>query len=74
MEFLENKHKMQAFLSVAESKIKSWIIKYGRQESVGLMLDDYIVSLGCFSYSLSTKFFLEICKKDFKNLNASHYV
>lgn len=48
MEFLENKHKIQAFLSVAESKIKSWIIKYGRQESVGLMLDDYIVSLGCF--------------------------
>lgn len=46
MEFLENKHKMQAFLSQAEFKIKSWIIKYGRQESVELMLRDYAVSLG----------------------------
>lgn len=35
---------MQAFLTLAESKIKSWIIKYGRQESVELMLHDYIVS------------------------------
>lgn len=78
MEFLENKHKMQAFLSVAESKIKSWIIKYGRQESVGLMLDDYIVNLGCF-FSLilfllnfSYKFACKLCKKDFecKSLNA----
>lgn len=44
MEFLENKHHMQAFLTLAESKIKLWIIKYGRQESVELMLHDYIVS------------------------------
>lgn len=35
---------MQAFLTLAESKIKSWIIKYGRQESVELMLHDYVVS------------------------------
>uniref|UniRef100_A0AAZ1XTL6 Calponin-homology (CH) domain-containing protein n=1 Tax=Oreochromis aureus TaxID=47969 RepID=A0AAZ1XTL6_OREAU len=42
MEFLENKHHMQAFLSLAESKLKSWIIKYGQQESVELMLHTYI--------------------------------
>nr|XP_019953051.1 PREDICTED: nesprin-1-like [Paralichthys olivaceus] len=42
MEFLENKHHMQAFLSLAETKLKSWIIKYGRQESVELMLDNYV--------------------------------
>ncbi|CAB1447009.1 unnamed protein product [Pleuronectes platessa] len=42
MEFLENKHNMQAFLSLAETKLKSWIIKYGRQESVELMLDNYV--------------------------------
>lgn len=46
MEFLENKHEMQAFLGQAEFKIKSWIIKYGRQESVDLMLRDYAVSSG----------------------------
>lgn len=45
MEFLENKHLMQAFLTLAESKLKSWIIKYGRQESVELMLHNYVVSL-----------------------------
>ncbi|XP_076011028.1 nesprin-1-like [Genypterus blacodes] len=42
MEFLENKHHMQAFLTLAESKLKSWIIKYGRQESVELMLHNYM--------------------------------
>uniref|UniRef100_A0A3B3DBY4 Calponin-homology (CH) domain-containing protein n=1 Tax=Oryzias melastigma TaxID=30732 RepID=A0A3B3DBY4_ORYME len=42
MEFLENKHHMQAFLMIAESKLKSWIVKYGRQESVELMLHNYI--------------------------------
>lgn len=36
---------MQDFLSQAEFKIKSWIIKYGRQESLELMLRDYAVSL-----------------------------
>lgn len=54
MEFLENKHHMQAFLTLAESKVKSWIRKYGRQESVELMLQNYIVRSGfefflCFS-------------------------
>ncbi|XP_061758136.1 nesprin-1-like [Nerophis ophidion] len=43
MEFLETKYHMQAFLTEAESKLKSWIIKYGTQESVELMLRDYIV-------------------------------
>uniref|UniRef100_A0A3B3H3T0 Calponin-homology (CH) domain-containing protein n=1 Tax=Oryzias latipes TaxID=8090 RepID=A0A3B3H3T0_ORYLA len=42
MEFLENKHHMQAFLMIAESKLKFWIVKYGRQESVELMLHNYI--------------------------------
>uniref|UniRef100_A0A3B3XFV9 Calponin-homology (CH) domain-containing protein n=1 Tax=Poecilia mexicana TaxID=48701 RepID=A0A3B3XFV9_9TELE len=45
MEFLENKHHMQAFLTLAESRLKSWIIKYGHQESVELMLRNYIVSI-----------------------------
>lgn len=44
MEFLENKHHMQGFLILTESKLKSWIIKYGRQESVAVMLHNYIVS------------------------------
>ena len=44
MEFLEYKHHMQAFLTLAESKLKSWIIKYGRQESMELMLHNYVVS------------------------------
>lgn len=56
MEFLENKHHMQAFLTLAESKVKSWIIKYGRQESVELMLHDYIVSSG-FDFLLCYLFF-----------------
>ena len=48
LEFLENKHHMQAFLTLAESKLKSWIIKYGRHESVELMLHTYIVSSAGF--------------------------
>ncbi|XP_028460432.1 nesprin-1-like [Perca flavescens] len=42
MEFQENKHHMQGFLTLAESKLKSWIIKYSRQESVELMLHNYV--------------------------------
>uniref|UniRef100_A0A672IGG0 Calponin-homology (CH) domain-containing protein n=1 Tax=Salarias fasciatus TaxID=181472 RepID=A0A672IGG0_SALFA len=42
MEYLENKHHMQAYLTLAESKLRSWIIKYGQQESVELMLRNYI--------------------------------
>lgn len=44
MEFWENKYHMQAFFTLAESKVKSWIIKYGRQESVELILHNYVVS------------------------------
>lgn len=36
---------MEAFLTEAESKLKSWIVKYGRQECVEEMLRDYVVSL-----------------------------
>lgn len=46
MEYLEYQHHMQAFLTLAESKLKSWIIKYGRQESVEMMLHNYVVSSG----------------------------
>nr|XP_029132983.1 nesprin-1-like [Labrus bergylta] len=42
MEYLENQHHMQAFLTLTESKLKSWIIKYGRQESVEVMLHNYV--------------------------------
>lgn len=52
MEFLENKHHMQAFLTLAESKVKSWIIKYGRHESVELILQNYIVSPDLDFFSL----------------------
>ena len=45
MDYLESQQRMQAFLALAESKLKSWIIKYGRQESVELMLQNYLVSL-----------------------------
>ena len=55
MEFLENKHNMQAFLSLAETKLKSWIIKYGRQESVELMLEDYVVSSDSLTTSRSAE-------------------
>ena len=39
------KYRLMAFLILAESKLKSWIIKYGRRESVELMLQNYLVSL-----------------------------
>ena len=44
MEFVENQHQIQAFLILAESKLKSWIIKYGHRESVEKMLLNYVVS------------------------------
>ncbi len=36
---------MLAFLTLAESKLKSWIIKYGRLESMELLLQSYGVSI-----------------------------
>lgn len=44
MEFWEIKYRLMAFLILAESKLKSWIIKYGRRDSVELLLDGYVVS------------------------------
>ncbi|KAG2468780.1 SYNE1 protein, partial [Polypterus senegalus] len=41
LEYLELKYRLLAFLMVAESKLKSWIIKYGRRESVELLLQNY---------------------------------
>jgi len=46
MEFLELKYRLLSLLVLAESKLKSWIIKYGRRESVELLLQNYIVSWG----------------------------
>lgn len=45
MEFWEIKYRLMAFLILAESKLKSWIIKYGRRDSVELLLQSYLVSL-----------------------------
>lgn len=45
MEFLELKYRLLSLLVLAESKLKSWIIKYGRRETVELLLKNYIVSL-----------------------------
>ncbi|KAJ7342117.1 hypothetical protein JRQ81_009049, partial [Phrynocephalus forsythii] len=42
MEFLELKYRLLSLLVFAESKLKSWIIKYGRRESVELLLQNYI--------------------------------
>ncbi|XP_056619733.1 nesprin-1-like [Triplophysa dalaica] len=41
LEFWESKYRMLAFLTLAESKLKSWIIKYGRLESMELLLQSY---------------------------------
>lgn len=45
MEFLELKYRLLSLLVLAESKLKSWVIKYGRRESVELLLQSYVVSL-----------------------------
>ena len=45
MEFLELKYRLLSLLVLAESKLKSWIIKYGGRDSVELLLQNYIVSL-----------------------------
>uniref|UniRef100_A0A8C7KDH8 Spectrin repeat containing, nuclear envelope 1b n=1 Tax=Oncorhynchus kisutch TaxID=8019 RepID=A0A8C7KDH8_ONCKI len=42
LEFWEIKYRLMAFLILAESKLKSWIIKYGRRDSVELLLQSYI--------------------------------
>lgn len=45
LEFWELKYRLLAFLVLAESKLKSWIIKYGRRESVELLLENYMVTV-----------------------------
>lgn len=50
MEFWEMKYRLMAFLMLAESKLKSWIIKYGRRDSVELLLQTYLVSVFCLNY------------------------
>uniref|UniRef100_A0A3B3Q2M2 Calponin-homology (CH) domain-containing protein n=1 Tax=Paramormyrops kingsleyae TaxID=1676925 RepID=A0A3B3Q2M2_9TELE len=42
LDFWEMKYRLMAFLILAEAKLKSWIIKYGRRESVELLLQNYI--------------------------------
>uniref|UniRef100_A0A3Q4H2T0 Calponin-homology (CH) domain-containing protein n=1 Tax=Neolamprologus brichardi TaxID=32507 RepID=A0A3Q4H2T0_NEOBR len=42
LEFWEMKYRLMAFLMLAESKLKSWIIKYGRRDSVELLLQSYL--------------------------------
>uniref|UniRef100_A0A3B3USN7 Calponin-homology (CH) domain-containing protein n=1 Tax=Poecilia latipinna TaxID=48699 RepID=A0A3B3USN7_9TELE len=42
LEFWEIKYRLMAFLVLAEAKLKSWIIKYGRRESVELLLQSYL--------------------------------
>uniref|UniRef100_A0ACB8GBR4 Nesprin-1 n=1 Tax=Sphaerodactylus townsendi TaxID=933632 RepID=A0ACB8GBR4_9SAUR len=42
MEFLELRYRLLSLLVLAESKLKSWIIKYGRRESVELLFQNYI--------------------------------
>lgn len=44
LEFWEMKYRLMAFLMLAELKLKSWIIKYGRRDSVELLLQSYLVS------------------------------
>ncbi|KAM9000867.1 nesprin-1 isoform 8-T9 [Sarcophilus harrisii] len=51
MEFLELKYRLLSLLVLAESKLKSWIIKYGRRETVELLLQNYI------SFIENSKFF-----------------
>lgn len=36
---------MLDFLSQGESKLKSWIVKYGRRETTELLLQSYVVSV-----------------------------
>lgn len=44
LEFWEMKYRLMAFLLLAEAKLKSWIIKYGRRDTVELLLQSYLVS------------------------------
>ncbi|KAK3516845.1 hypothetical protein QTP70_024902 [Hemibagrus guttatus] len=43
LEFWEWRYRMLDFLSLGESKLKSWIIKYGRRETTELLLQSYVL-------------------------------
>uniref|UniRef100_A0A8B9RI12 Spectrin repeat containing, nuclear envelope 1a n=1 Tax=Astyanax mexicanus TaxID=7994 RepID=A0A8B9RI12_ASTMX len=42
LEFWELKYRMLALLTLGESKLKSWIVKYGRLETTQLLLQSYV--------------------------------
>lgn len=42
LKFLEHKCCLIAFLNLVESKLKSWTAKYGRQDKVQQLLDQYV--------------------------------
>ena len=46
LEYEELKYRLLGFLVVAEAKLKTVQVKYGLQEDVYAMLQDYIVSIG----------------------------
>ena len=48
------KYRLMAFLILAESKLKSWIIKYGHRESVEKMLHNYVVRADAKAYTHPT--------------------
>lgn len=49
LEYEELKYRLLAFLVVAEAKLKIVQVKYGNQDEVFAMLQDYIVSVILFS-------------------------
>lgn len=45
LEYQELKHRLLAFLVVAEAKLRFWSIKYGEEEDVVALLEDYKVQI-----------------------------
>ena len=43
LEFEELKYRLLAYLVASENKLKIWTVKYGRQENVEELLEDYKV-------------------------------
>uniref|UniRef100_A0AAV2JAL2 Calponin-homology (CH) domain-containing protein n=1 Tax=Knipowitschia caucasica TaxID=637954 RepID=A0AAV2JAL2_KNICA len=50
MEFWEMKYRLMSFIFLAESKLKTWIIKYGRRDSVELLLQNYLTFIENFRF------------------------
>lgn len=44
LEYEEMKYHLLAYLVASENKLKMWTVKYGRQEAVEELLEDYVVS------------------------------